>query len=143
MISNINEQTLLKEEKKAVSDRELESLRQKKLMELKRLLQKREKEKRGEERVDPRKILDKFFVGRAWEVLNAAKAQYPQVARYVENMLVKLIMEGKIRSKISGEDLYGLFRRLGIRVRLKTRIQILEHGKLKSLEEKIKEQTSR
>ena len=143
MISNINEQTLLKEEKKAVSDRELESLRQKKLMELKRLLQKREKEKREEERVDPRKILDKFFVGRAWEVLNAAKAQYPQVARYVENMLVKLIMEGKIRSKISGEELYGLFRRLGIRVRLKTRIQILEHGKLKSLEEKIKEQTSR
>jgi len=126
-----------------VSDRELESLRQKKLMELKRLLQKREKEKRGEERVDPRKILDKFFIGRAWEVLNAAKAQYPQVARYVENMLVKLIMEGKIRSKISGEELYGLFRRLGIRVRLKTRIQILEHGKLKSLEEKIKEQTSR
>jgi len=126
-----------------VSDRELESLRQKKLMELKRLLQKREKEKREEERVDPRKILDKFFVGRAWEVLNAAKAQYPQVARYVENMLVKLIMEGKIRSKISGEELYGLFRRLGIRVRLKTRIQILEHGKLKSLEEKIKEQTSR
>lgn len=126
-----------------MSDRELESLRQKKLMELKRLLQKREKEKRGEERVDPRKILDKFFIGRAWEVLNAAKAQYPQVARYVENMLVKLIMEGKIRSKISGEELYGLFRRLGIRVRLKTRIQILEHGKLKSLEEKIKEQTSR
>ena len=126
-----------------MSDRELEALRQKKLMELRRLLQKREKEKRGEERVDPRKILDKFFIGRAWEVLNAAKAQYPQVARYVENMLVKLIMEGKIRSKISGEDLYGLFRRLGIRVRLKTRIQILEHGKLKSLEEKIKEQTSR
>jgi len=143
LISNINEQTLLKEEKKAVSDRELESLRQKKLMELKRLLQKREKEKREEERVDPREILDKFFIGRAWEVLNAAKAQYPQVARYVENMLVKLIMEGKIRSKISGEELYGLFRRLGIRVRLKTRIQILEHGKLKSLEEKIKEQTSR
>ena len=126
-----------------MSDRELEALRQKKLMELKRLLQKREKEKRGEERVDPRKILDKFFIGRAWEVLNAAKAQYPQGARYVENMLVKLIMEGKIRSKISGEELYGLFRRLGIRVRLKTRIQILEHGKLKSLEEKIKEQTSR
>ena len=126
-----------------MSDRELEALRQKKLMELKRLLQRREKEKRGEERVDPRKILDKFFIGRAWEVLNAAKAQYPQVAGYVENMLVKLIMEGKIRSKISGEELYGLFRRLGIRVRLKTRIQILEHGKLKSLEEKIKEQTSR
>jgi len=125
-----------------VSDRELEALRQKKLMELKRILKKREEEKGREERVDPGKILDRFFIGRAWEVLNAAKAQYPQVARYVESMLVKLIMEGKIRSKISGEELYGLFRRLGIRVRLKTHIKILEHGKVKSLEEKIREQTS-
>ena len=57
-------------------------------------------------------------------------------------MLVKLIIEGKIRNKISGEELYGLFRRLGIRVRLKTRIKILEHGELKSLEDKIREQTS-
>jgi len=125
-----------------VSDRELEAIRQKKLMELKKLLQKREKEKSEEKRVDPKEVLDKFFIGRAWEVLNAAKAQYPQIARYVENMLVKLIMEGKIRNKISGEELYGLFRRLGIRVRLRTRIKILEHGKLKSLEDKIREQTS-
>jgi len=125
-----------------MSDRELEALRQKKLMELKRLLQKREKEKSEEEKVDPREILDKFFIGRAWEVLNAAKAQYPQVAIYVENMLVKLILEGRIRNKISGEELYGLFRRLGIRVRLKTRIKILEHGQLKSLEDKLRERAS-
>jgi len=125
-----------------MSDRELEAIRQKKLMKLKRLLQEREKGKSEEKSEDPRKILNQFFVGRAWEVLNAAKAQYPEVGRYIENTLVKLIMEGKIKSKISGEELYGLFRRLGIRVRLKTRIRILEHGKLKSLEEKIREQTS-
>ncbi|KYH42502.1 MAG: hypothetical protein AYL33_002320 [Candidatus Bathyarchaeota archaeon B63] len=125
-----------------MSDRELEALRQKKLMELKRLIQKREKEKTEEKRVDAQQILDRFLVGRAWEVLNAARAQYPQAARYVENALVKLITEGRIRKRISGEELYGLFRRLGVRVRLKTRIKILEHGKLKSLEEKIREQTS-
>ena len=126
---------------RTVSDRELEALRQKKLMKLKRIIQKREKKKSKEEREDPKKILNQFFIGRAWEVLNAAKAQYPQVARYVENTLVRLIIEGKIRSKISGEELYGLFRRLGIRVKLKTHIKILEHGKLKSLEDKIREQT--
>ena len=125
-----------------MSDRELEAIRQKKLMKLKRLLQEREKGKSEEKSEDPRRILNQFFVGRAWEVLNAAKAQYPEVGRYIENTLVKLIMEGKIKSKISGEELYWLFRRLGIRVRLKTRIRILEHGKLKSLEEKIREQTS-
>jgi len=132
---------IIRRGERTVSDRELEALRQKKLMELKRIIQKREKEKDKEERKDPKKILDQFFIGRAWEVLNAAKAQYPQVARYVENMLVKLILEGKIRNKISGEELYWLFRRLGLRVRLKTRIKILEHGKLKSLEDKIREQT--
>jgi len=123
-------------------DRELEAIRQKKLMELKKILKQREQAKSGEKREDAREILNRFFIGRAWEVFNAAKAQYPQVARYVENALVKLIMEGRIRNKISGEELYGLFRRLGVRVRLKTRIKILEHGKVKSLEEKIREETS-
>jgi len=123
-------------------DKELEAIRQKKLMELKRILKRKEQAKREEKREDPREILNRFFIGRAWEVLNAAKAQYPQVARYVENTLVKLIMEGRIKNKISGEELYGLFRRLGVRVRLKTRIKILEHGRVKSLEEKIREQTS-
>jgi len=123
-----------------LSDNELAAIRRKKIMEMMRLLKKREeeKEKRGE--MDPQKVLDKFLVGRAWEVLNAARAQYPQAAKYVESLLLRLIMEGKIRSKISGEDLYWLFRRLGVRVRLKTSIRILEHGKLKSLGEKIKEQ---
>ena len=122
-----------------MSDNELAAIRRKKIMEMMRLLKKREEEKkRGE--MDPQKVLDKFLVGRAWEVLNAARAQYPQAAKYVESLLLRLIMEGKIRSKISGEDLYWLFRRLGVRVRLKTSIRILEHGKLKSLGEKIREQ---
>ena len=124
-----------------MSDRELEILRRKKLLELKRILEM--KKRREEERKsDPREILNEYFVGRAWEVFNAAKAQYPQIARYVEAMLVRLIMEGKIKSKISGEELYWFFRRLGVRVRLKTSIRILEHGELKSLGDKLKEQLS-
>ena len=123
-----------------MSDRELEILRRKKLLELKRILEMKKREE--ERRSDPREILNEYFVGRAWEVFNAAKAQYPQIARYVEAMLVRLIMEGKIKSKISGEELYWLFRRLGVRVRLKTSIRILEHGELKSLGEKLKEQLS-
>ncbi len=86
--------------------------------------------------------MNRFFVDRAWEVLNAAKAQYPQAAEYVEKTLVKLISEGKLRTQISGEELYGLFLRLGYRVRLQTKISVLEHGKVKSLEDKIKEETS-
>ncbi|RJS84921.1 hypothetical protein CW706_02710 [Candidatus Bathyarchaeota archaeon] len=122
-----------------MSDSELAAIRRKKLMEMMRLLKERKKEKEKRKGKTSQKILDRFLVGRAWEVLNAARAQYPQAAKYVESLLLKLIVEGRIRDKISGEDLYWLFRRLGVRVRLKTSIRVLEHGKLKSLEEKIRE----
>jgi DNA-binding TFAR19-related protein (PDSD5 family) len=126
-----------------MSDLELEIIRYKKLLELKKRLEKRtEDETKKTKEVNPHEILDKFFVDRAWEVFNAAKAQYPEVADYVEKVLVKLILEGKIKEKITGEDLYGLFLRLGFKVRLQTRINILEHGRIKSLEEKIREETS-
>jgi DNA-binding TFAR19-related protein (PDSD5 family) len=124
-----------------MSDRELEDIRRKKLLELRRTFEKKTETEKGQE-ANPKDVLNKFFIDRAWEVLNAAKAQYPQVAGQIENTLVKLITEGKIKGKISGEELYGVFLRLGLRVQLQTRIQVLEHGKIKSLEEKIKEETS-
>jgi len=126
-----------------MSDRELESLRRKKLLELKRHLEKKtETEVKEEQAVNKQEILNRFFVDRAWEVLNAAKAQYPQAAEHVENTLVNLIKAGKLKTQISGGDLYGLFRRLGLRVHLQTKITVLEHGKVKSLEEKLKEEAS-
>jgi DNA-binding TFAR19-related protein (PDSD5 family) len=126
-----------------MSDRELEFIRRKRLQELKRQFGKKtETETKDEKAETPQAILNRFFVDRAWEVLNAAKAQYPQAAEYVEKTLVKLISEGKLRTQISGEELYGLFLRLGYRVRLQTKISVLEHGKVKSLEDKIKEETS-
>ncbi len=126
-----------------MSDVELEALRRRKLQELKRQLEKKPiapAEKPQE--VGPKEVLNRFFFNRAWEVLNAAKAQHPQVAAHVEKTLVKLITEGKIGSQISGGELYGLFLRLGFRVRLPTHIRVLEHGKVKSLEEKIREETT-
>ena len=126
-----------------MSDRELEVIRRKRLQELKKQFGKKtETETKDEKAETPQAILNRFFVDRAWEVLNAAKAQYPQAAEYVEKTLVKLISEGKLRTQISGEELYGLFLRLGYRVRLQTKISVLEHGKVKSLEDKIKEETS-
>ncbi len=126
-----------------MSDTELEAIRRKRLQELKRQFGKRaEPELEGEKAESPQQILNRLFVDRAWEVFNEAKVQYPQAAEYVENTLVKLITAGKLRTQISGEELYGLFLRLGYRVRLQTKISVLEHGKAKSLEDKIKEETT-
>jgi len=125
------------------SDTELEALRRRKLDRLRRRLEKKaETEAEVDQPVSPRKVLDRFFVDRAWEVLDAAKAQYPKAAENIENTIVRLIGEGRIKSKITGEELYALFLRLGLRVRLETHIRVLEHGKIKSLEQKIREETS-
>lgn len=107
----------------------------------KRLLAQKSRAEKGveEEKPDSRQVLDQVFTGRAWEVLNAARLQYPQATKRVEEALVQLILAGRIREKIGGEELYGFLRRLGLRVRLKTRIQVMEHGTLKSLEEKMRE----
>jgi DNA-binding TFAR19-related protein (PDSD5 family) len=126
-----------------MSDKELDIIRRKRLQELKKHLEiKAEAEVKDQKVENTQVVLNRFFIDRAWEVLNAAKVQYPQAAEYVENTLAKLIREGKIKTQISGEELYGLFLRLGFRVRLQTKITVLEHGKVKSLEDKIKEETS-
>ncbi len=123
-----------------MADTELERLRRRKLLEMqKRLAQKTKEEAEKGETVDAKKLLDQIFTGRAWEVFNAAKAQYPQITEKIEEALVRLVLEGRMREKISGEELFAFFRQLGLRVRLETRIRVMEHGKLKTLEEKMKE----
>ena len=127
-------------------DKELERLKQKKLEELKRkMFLNQLKEKEPVLETEPTKeptneeILGKYFRNRAWEVWNAAKYQYPQVIPKIEAMLVETIKQGKIRDYIDGANLMGFFRQIGTPVRLDTKIRVSEHGELKTLEQKIKE----
>jgi len=127
-----------------MSDLELELLRRKRLLEMKKHIEKKVEAERneGNQDSDPSEAIGGFLIGRAQEVLEEARFQYPQAAKEVEKILAKLILDGKLGEKITGEELYGLFYRLGFKVRLKTQIRVLENGKLKSLEEKMKERTS-
>ncbi len=118
-----------------MSDDELERIRRRKLSQLrKRLLTRREEKK---ESGINRDLLNRVFVGRAWEVFNATQQQYPQAAKALGDALAQLVSSGKIE-QVTGEELYSLLRKLGLRVKLKTRIRVKEHGKLISLEEKMK-----
>ncbi|MBN2336267.1 hypothetical protein JXL21_11965 [Candidatus Bathyarchaeota archaeon] len=125
-------------------DDELERLKQKRLQEMQRkflLNQVKKKETKPEPVKEPtnRELLDRYFQNRAWEVWDAAVQQYPQVMPKVEDMLVDAIRQGKIVDHIDGASLMGFFRQVGIPVRLNTKIRISEHGELKTLEQKIKE----
>jgi DNA-binding TFAR19-related protein (PDSD5 family) len=122
-------------EESVVSEDELNAIRRKKLEELQKKLAKKEEKKKE---IDVNEILDKTFKGRAWEVFNTASYQYPELMKKISDLLVKLVLSGKL-SELNGEQLYTFLRRLGLRVRLKTQIKITSQGKLKSLSEKIKE----
>ena len=122
-----------------MSDKELEALKQRKLQELRKRMISKEP-KREKVQVDTHHILNKIFKGRAWEVFNTARAQFPGEMVKVEQLLVNLTQAGEI-SKMDGEQLYALLRKIGLPVRLNTTISYLSHGKTESLSEKIKEKT--
>lgn len=132
-------------------DSSIELLKRRRLLDIRRKLliervesmkeEEQEKEKKpGQEKLGPKEVLKKRFVGRAWEVWYTAEAQYPEVMVRLADAMVSLIKAGKLSGPITGEQLYSFFRRLGLRVRLKTKIRIYEGGELKSIADKLKEQ---
>jgi DNA-binding TFAR19-related protein (PDSD5 family) len=118
-----------------MSDEELEAIKRKKFQELKKRLASKEEKN---EQIDANKILGKVFKGRAQEVFNTASYQFPDAMNKIKDALVKLVLSGKL-NEIDGEQLFFFLRSLGLRVRLNTEIKFTEHGKLKSLAEKMKD----
>jgi len=118
-----------------MSDSELAAIRRSKLRELKRRLSAKQ---RKTEEIDADKILNEIFTGRAWEVFNAASSQFPNVMKQVKKALAKLALSGRLKA-VTGEQLFLFLRTLGLRVKLDTKIRYTEHGKLKSVAEKMKE----
>ena len=131
-------------------DDELERIKQKRLAEMKRkmllkqIMDQRESEPEPEtpREATNQEVLDAMFGNRAWEVYSAAAYQYPQVIGQVEQILVEGIKEGKIADIIDGAALMSFFRQVGLPVRLNTKIRISDHGELKTLEQKMKEDES-
>lgn len=118
-----------------MSDKELETLKQKRLRELQKRMATRQQK---EEDSNANQVLGRIFKGRAWEVFNTAKAQFPSAMIEVEHILVRLATEKKI-GEMEGDQLLGLLREIGLPVKMNTTIKVLSHGKVKSLSEKFKE----
>jgi DNA-binding TFAR19-related protein (PDSD5 family) len=120
-------------------DSELERLKRQRLAEMqKRISSKQRHAQDAADKTDPTSTLQKVFVGRAWEVYYAAKQQYPRIAEQILQELARLVQLGQLKGQITGEQLYGLLRQIGLDVRLETKIQILEHGELKSIADKFR-----
>lgn len=135
-------------------DSKIELLKRRRLLEIRRRLlleraeamkeEEQDKQVKGKEqekvKLGPKEVLKKRFVGRAWEVWNTAEAQYPEVTERLAGAIASLVEAGRLSGPITGEQLYSFFRRIGLRVRLKTKIRIYEGGELKSIADKLREE---
>jgi len=119
-----------------MSDDELLVIRQRKLREL----QRRQTPKESKPEIpNADKALERVFRGRALEVFRAATYQFPDAMKRVKEVLLRLALSGEI-TEVSGEELYFFLRKLGLNVKIDTKINFASHGQLKSLEEKMKEE---
>ncbi len=126
-------------------DNELDLLKRRRMQELRRKSLEQQNKSREEETKKPIEIKDsetilrENFIDRADEVWEAAKNQYPQVSEQVGKAIIQATQSGKLKERITGEQLLWLFERIGIHVRLQTHIRIVESGKTKSIAQKLKE----
>jgi DNA-binding TFAR19-related protein (PDSD5 family) len=124
-------------------DDELEKLKRRRMLELQRRLHrsgiKPEAEPEKPKEPSPDEVLGRFLVGRAWEVLGAARAQFPKVMPQVEEALVEAFKAGKIKETIDGGMLLQFLRQVGLPVRVQTSIRYKDHGELKTIGQRIKD----
>ncbi|MEM3386613.1 MAG: hypothetical protein QXN08_02935 [Nitrososphaerales archaeon] len=116
-------------------DKDLELIRARKMMELrKKLLKQSESAKKP----DPRSILVSRLVDRGLDVLETAERTYPEETKLVVKKLAELIEQGYIKGYITGGELLTLFRALGMPIRVETTISIVEDGRLVPLADKLR-----
>jgi DNA-binding TFAR19-related protein (PDSD5 family) len=100
---------------------------------------KEQQQQQKEQQSTDRKVLLRYLYNRGDEVLALAESQFPNETRVIANRLVELIKNGNMNERISGGELLGLFRSLGMNIKVDTSIKIEDHGKLLSFSDKLKE----
>ena len=123
-------------------DSELQRLQAKRLAEMQKNISSREtveeKPKSTEEKtVNPRDALIKQLGFRGLEVLTNAESQFPNETKMIIDKLYELIKTGEITEVLDGGKLLGLFRSIGLSVRMDTKINIQQDGKFVSLTDKL------
>ena len=123
-------------------DSELQRLQAKRLAEMQKNISSREtvdeKPKTTEEKtVNPRESLIKQLGFRGLEVLTNAESQFPNETKMIIDKLYELIKTGEITEVLDGGKLLGLFRSIGLSVRMDTKINIQQDGKFVSLTDKL------
>ena len=126
-------------------DSELQRLQAKRLAEMQKNISSREtaeetleSTKSTEEKIiNPRDALIKQLGFRGLEVLTNAESQFPNETKMIIDKLYELIKTGEITEILDGGKLLGLFRSIGLNIKMDTKINIQQDGKFVSLTDKL------
>ena len=118
-------------------DNELKIIERRKLEAMKRRLQAAEPPKEQKVEKSSKELVLEMLYDRGDEVLAAAYDFYPAQASRIVDELAAMIRAGRLRDKVSGGELFSVFRQLGLRFSLKTSIKVQDRGKLVDLSEKL------
>ncbi len=90
-----------------------------------------------------RQVVEGMLYDRGDEVLEAAYSFYPEQTGRMVKELAGMIRDARLTERVSGGELYSIFRQLGLRFRLKTSIRVQDRGKLVELSEKLSRKEGR
>ena len=119
-------------------DNELKLIEKRKLAEMKKRITATAAPKATpKEEKTSRQIVEEMLYDRGTEVLDAAYLYFPDQTPKIIDELATMVKEGKLVDKVSGGELYSLFRQIGLRFNLKTSIRVQDRGRLVDLSEKL------
>ncbi len=129
-------------------DSELERLKAKRLAEMQKNISSQQKIEESTKTIsekpieNPRTLLVGKLGYRGLEVLENAESQFPNETKIIVSKLSELIKTGEINEILDGGKLLALFRTVGLSIRMKTKINVEQDGKLVSLSDKFSNQSS-
>ena len=129
-------------------DSELERLNAKRLAEMQKNISSQQKIEETTKTIsekpieNPRILLVGKLGYRGLEVLENAESQFPNETKIIVSKLSELIKTGEINETLDGGKLLALFRTVGLSIRMKTKINVEQDGKLVSLSDKFSNQLS-
>ncbi len=129
-------------------DSELERLKAKRLAEMQKNISSQQKIEENTKTISekPTENIRTLLVGklgyRGLEVLENAESQFPNETKIIVSKLSELIKTGEINETLDGGKLLALFRTVGLSIRMKTKINVEQDGKLVSLSDKFSNQSS-
>ena len=118
-------------------DLELKMINARKLAELKRRAERVSAPAPKAEKT-PKEVVLETLYDRGDEVLERAYQAYPRETELVVGQLARILKQAGAKERISGGELYSLFRSLGLRFSLRTTIKVQDKGRFVDLKDKLK-----